>query len=39
MDAIADSMTTASTTAYIRFYERADTQAPWRAIVLDMAGV
>ena len=39
MSAIADSMHTTGTTAYIRFYERTDTQAPWRAIVLDMAGV
>ena len=39
MEAIADSMTTASTTAYIRFYERDSAEAPWRAIALDMAAL
>ena len=39
MDAIADSMTTASTTAYIRFYERSSPDAPWRAITLDLAAL
>ena len=39
MAAIADSITVASTTAYIRFYERSRTDAPWRAISLDVAAV
>ena len=39
MEAIADSMTTASTTAYIRFYERDSADLPWRAIALDMAAL
>lgn len=39
MEAIADSMTTASTTAYIRFYERDHAEASWRAIALDMAAL
>ena len=39
MEAIADSMTTASTTAYIRFYERDRADLPWRAIALDMAAL
>ncbi len=39
MEAIADSMTTASTTAYIRFYERERADLPWRSIALDMAAL
>jgi hypothetical protein len=39
MEAIADSMNTASTTAYIRFYERDSAEAPWRSIALDMAAL
>lgn len=39
MQAIADSMQTASTTPYIRFYVRNDTTQNYVAIPLDMAGV
>ena len=39
MQAIADSMQTASTTPYIRFYVRNDTTQNYMAIPLDMAGV
>ena len=39
MQAIADSMQTASTTPYIRFYVRNDTTQNYTAIPLDMAGV
>jgi hypothetical protein len=39
MQAIADSMQTASTTPYIRFYVRNDTTQNYTAISLDMAGV
>lgn len=39
MQAIADSMQTASTTPYIRFYVRNDTTQNYVAIPLDIAGV
>jgi hypothetical protein len=39
MQAIADSMQTASTTPYIRFYVRDDATLEYKSIVLDMAGV
>ena len=39
MQAIADSMQTASTTPYIRFYVRNDSTQNYVAIPLDMAGV
>jgi len=39
MEAIADSLQSAGTTAYLRFYERENAQLPWRPIALDIAGV
>lgn len=39
MQAIADSMQTASTTPYVRFYERDDGTGEYRAISLDVAAV
>ena len=39
MQAIADSMQTASTKPYIRFYERMDATGEYRPISLDVAGV
>lgn len=37
MDAIADALEVVMTTAYVRFYERADSEAPWQAVSLDLA--
>lgn len=37
MDAIADALEVVMTTAYVRFYERADIEAPWSAVSLDLA--
>lgn len=37
MDAIRDSIRVTGTKAYLRFYERAAPQAPWRAVTIDLA--
>ncbi|WP_246135527.1 DUF3164 family protein [Pararhodospirillum oryzae] len=37
MDAITDSIRVVGSKSYIRFYRRADPQAPWQAITVDLA--